>query len=93
MFSNNSLIPIFLSQEYTSSEVELDVEDMLVLPIRILVLDWVLGVILAVWWYCPCEDAVAYLPHPEDVESQVLETKTASVEQVLENRDAGELAK
>ena len=93
MFSNNIFIPIFLSQEYTSSEVELDVKDVLVLPIQILVLDWVLGVILAVWWYCPCEHAVGYLPHPEDVESQNLETKIASAGQVLENMDVGELAK
>ena len=36
---------------------------------------------------------MGYLPHPEDVESQILETKTASVEQGLENRDVRELVK
>ena len=34
---------------------------------------------------------MGYLPHPEDVESQILETKTAVVAQDLENRDVGEL--
>ena len=49
MFSNNKFIPTFLSQEYTSSEVELAVEDVLVLSNQIPVLDWALGVALAVW--------------------------------------------
>ena len=41
MFSNNnSTIPTFLSQEYSSFEVELVVEDVLVLPIQTVVLDW-----------------------------------------------------
>ena len=34
---------------------------------------------------------MGYLPHSEDVESQILEMKTASAAQDLENRDVGEL--
>ena len=90
MFSNNnSTIPTFLSQEYSSFEVELVVEDVLVLPIQTVVLDW--APVVAEWWFYPCEDAVGYPPHSEDAECPISVTKTVSVERDLENGDIGEL--